>query len=78
MENQLSLLYIDYKFLRLDIKLVLIIILAIVSRPVALKWIVRELQHRHAPMELIEVAVGEKELMPSSPPRIDRILMSQE
>lgn len=76
-KSRLSLLYIDHQSFWLDIKLVLITVLAIVSRPVALKWIVRQLHYHQAPTELIEVASRKKNLTPFSPPGSDRITMSR-
>jgi lipopolysaccharide/colanic/teichoic acid biosynthesis glycosyltransferase len=77
-KSRLSLHYIDHQSLWLDFKLILITVVAIVSRQAALHWIVRELRHNEAPAELIEVASREKELVPHPPPGSDRITMSRE
>jgi len=76
-KSRLSLLYIDHQSFWLDIKLVLVTVLAIISRPVALKWIVRQLHYYQASTELIEVASRKKNLTPFSPPGSDRITMSR-
>jgi len=67
-KSRLSLLYIDHQSAWLDVKLVLITALTIVSRPHALKQVVRELEHLHAPMQLIEVASRTGALKPFPPP----------
>ncbi|VUX54944.1 Sugar transferase involved in lipopolysaccharide synthesis-like (fragment) [uncultured Woeseiaceae bacterium] len=77
-KSGLSVHYIDHQSLWLDLKLVLITVVAIVSRPVALNLIVRELHRRQAPTVLIEAASRKTDLVPFPPPGSDPITMSRE
>ncbi len=76
-KSRLSLHYIDNQSFLLDIKLILITIVAIISRPVALKKIVQELHRHQAPIELITVASRKNSLVPSLPPGSDQITTSR-
>lgn len=77
-KSRLSLHYLDHQSLMLDIKLVLITVVAVVSRPTALKCVVRELRRCKAATELIEIASRDKPLTPFSPPGSDGIVMARE
>lgn len=77
-KSRLSLLYIDHQSFLLDVKLVLITILAIVSQRTALRLIVRQLQRRRAPTEIIEIASRKRDLAPAPPPGSSSIAMFRE
>jgi hypothetical protein len=77
-ESRLSLHYIDHQSFWLDMRLIVISILVIVSRPAALRWVVRELRNRQAPVELIEVASRTEDLVSSPAPGSDRVTIARE
>lgn len=72
-KSRLSLFYIDHRTIWLDIKLVLLTALAIVSRPMALSFVVQDLRSRNAPKELVKVASRKERLEPYPPPGSEQV-----
>lgn len=73
-KSRLGLIYIDTKNLFLDLKLILITIVAIISRKKALKLIVNELNKLGVTKDIIGIATREVELIPTPPPGADNII----
>ena len=73
-KGYLGLFYIDNHSLLLDVKLILLTVVAIASRDRALKIIVNELRELNAPDFILEIASREKLLVPLPPPGMDEII----
>jgi lipopolysaccharide/colanic/teichoic acid biosynthesis glycosyltransferase len=73
-KSRLSLIYVDHRSFRLDVKLLFITIISIVSRPKALTQIERELVRLDASKRVVEVASRKTDLMPSPPPGSEKIV----
>lgn len=73
-KGYLGLFYIDNHSLLLDVKLILLTVVAIASRDRALKIIVNELRELNAPDFILEIASREKSLVPLPPPGMDEII----
>ena len=64
----LGLLYIDHRNLLLDIRIVWLTVIAVISRPHALRGVVAILRSIGAPDEVIQVAGRKHSLVPTPPP----------
>jgi lipopolysaccharide/colanic/teichoic acid biosynthesis glycosyltransferase len=73
-KGQLGLFYIERSSVALDLKLIVLTAVAIVSRPRALRGVVRDLQQRGAGAELLRVASRQSPLQPAPPPGAEQIV----
>jgi lipopolysaccharide/colanic/teichoic acid biosynthesis glycosyltransferase len=69
-KSRLGLFYVEIHTLLVDIKLILITVLALVSRRKALVAVSRMLGKLGAPVDLVSIALREKELIPTPPPGV--------
>ena len=76
-KSRLGLFYIENQSIILDFKLILITIIAIVSRKRALQLIVSELTKKEASDEIIAVSMRNSELIAYPPPGADTIVTSR-
>ena len=67
-KSRLGLFYIDHRSMGLDVALVLLTLVAIASRPTALRWLQLVLMARGAGRTLVEVAARNAPLVPHPPP----------
>lgn len=67
-KSRLGLFYVENRTLLLDIKLILITVLALLSKRRALRAISRLLEKLGAPDDLVSIALREQELVPTPPP----------
>jgi lipopolysaccharide/colanic/teichoic acid biosynthesis glycosyltransferase len=73
-KGQLGLFYIDNASLLLDLKLIVLTLIAVVSRTSALSGVVNELRTRGAPARLVAVASRASPLEPAPPPGADQVV----
>jgi lipopolysaccharide/colanic/teichoic acid biosynthesis glycosyltransferase len=73
-KSKLGLFYIDNQSLLLDIQLIYLTIIAIISKPTALKKINNILINKKASKELVNVAKREEQLKPAPPPGSEDII----
>ena len=76
-KSRLGLFYVEKRNCILDIKLILLTILAIISRKQALAWVNKLLKGLDAEPQLIAVAKRDKQLEPFPPPGSDKIVESR-
>jgi lipopolysaccharide/colanic/teichoic acid biosynthesis glycosyltransferase len=76
-KSRLGLFYIEDRSLILDLKLIVLTIVAIVSRPNALLAVSRELEARGAPPELVQIALRRDRLIPHPPPGTTEVVTSR-
>lgn len=76
-KSRLGLVYINHQSILLDIKLIIYTIIAVVSRKIALKLLVKELHMLKVNSNLIDISRRDKELYPYSPPGTDEIVSSR-
>jgi lipopolysaccharide/colanic/teichoic acid biosynthesis glycosyltransferase len=67
-KSRLGLFYIDHRSMGLDVALILLTLVAIASRPAALRWLQLVLMARGADRRLVEVAARNAPLVPHPPP----------
>lgn len=67
-KSRLGLIYLDSKSVLLDIRLILITVIAIISRKLALHLVVNELRKLGVGADIISVATRKHELIPTPPP----------
>jgi lipopolysaccharide/colanic/teichoic acid biosynthesis glycosyltransferase len=77
-KSRLGLFYIDHSSLALDMALLCLTALAVVSRPHALKGVVKLLERYQASPELIAVCRRDKSLVPTPPLGANDIVTSRE
>lgn len=70
----LGLLYIDNQSFTLDLKLICLTVVAVASKPLALRWLTRMLRGINAPAFLVDIAARDTELVPMPPPGSNRIV----
>lgn len=76
-KSRLGLIYVDRCSVLLDIKLIILTLIAIFSRAKALKGVTVLLNGLNAPRQIIQVAQRETELVPYPPPGTDHIVTSR-
>jgi lipopolysaccharide/colanic/teichoic acid biosynthesis glycosyltransferase len=76
-KSELGLFYVDNRSLWIDLQLIALTILAVASRPTALKRVHRLLLRLRAPAELAYLALRREPLTPRSPPGCDTAAISQ-
>lgn len=74
-KSRLGLIYIKNKSILLDLELMIFTVIALISKPMALKWVVKKLERFDVDQKIIEVAKREKELIPFPPPGSDKIVV---
>lgn len=74
-KSRLGLIYIKHQSIILDLELIIFTLVAIISKPKALKWVVKKLEKFNVDQKIIEVAKREKELIPFPPPGSDKIVV---
>ena len=74
-KSRLGLIYIKHKSILLDLELIMFTVVALVSKPLALKWVVKKLEKFNVDQKIIEVAKRDKELYPFPPPGSDKIVV---
>ena len=74
-KSRLGLIYIKHQSIILDLELMIFTLVALISKPIALKWVVKKLKKFDVDKKTIEVARREKELSPFPPPGLDRIFV---
>ena len=76
-KSRLGLLYVDKANVLLDLRLIGLTVVAIASRPAALRRVGRLLQKLTADADLLRVAAREEALVPAPPPGSDQIVMAR-
>lgn len=76
-KSRLGLFYIEDRSLVLDLKLIVLTIVAIISRQNALLAVSRELKARGAPAELVQIALRRDRLVPHPPPGATSVVTSR-
>jgi lipopolysaccharide/colanic/teichoic acid biosynthesis glycosyltransferase len=74
-KSRLGLIYIKHHSILLDLELMIFTVIALISKPMALKWVVKKLEKFNVDQKIIEVAKREKELIPFPPPGSDKIVV---
>jgi len=74
-KSRLGLIYIKHKSILLDLELIMFTVVALVSKPMALKWVVKKLEKFYVDQKIIDVAKRDKELSPFPPPGSDKIVV---
>lgn len=77
-KNRLGLFYIDHRSLSLDIRLVVLTGIAVVSRPRAIRGVVRILAQLGAEPELLMIARRQSPLVPMPPPGAAEIVTTRD
>ena len=73
-KSRLGLIYIKHQSIFLDLELMIFTLVALISKPIALKWVVKKLEKFKVDQKIIEVAKRDKELSPFPPPGSDKIV----
>ncbi|MBF0153774.1 MAG: sugar transferase [Magnetococcales bacterium] len=76
-KNRMGLFYVEHSNVVLDFQLILLTIMAIVSRDNALKGVSELLQRCSAPEEMVRVALRDRPLTPHPPPGSDQVVQSR-
>jgi len=74
-KSRLGLIYIKHKSILLDLELMIFTLVALISKPTALKWVVKKLEKFNVDQKIIEVAKRDKELKPFPPPGTNKIVV---
>ena len=74
-KSRLGLIYIKHKSILLDLELIMFTVVALVSKPLALKWVVKKLEKFNVDQKIVEVAKRDKEPFPFPPPGTDKIVV---
>ena len=74
-KSRLGLIYIKHHSILLDLELIIFTIVALISKPMALKWVVKKLEKFNVDQKIIDVAKRDKELSPFPPPGSDKIVV---
>jgi len=77
-KSKLGLFYISHRGFIFDIYLVILTVLAIISKPKALKLLASKIQDLNASDELISIVSRTQELVPSPPPGAINIVVSRD
>lgn len=76
-KSRLGLVYVENQNLFLDIRLIILTVIAIISRPLALQGVHQILLELNTDPQLCEVALRKRELYPCPPPGSNEIVMSR-
>jgi lipopolysaccharide/colanic/teichoic acid biosynthesis glycosyltransferase len=74
-KSRLGLIYIKHQSIMLDLELMVFTLVALISKAMALKWVVKKLEKFNVDQKIIEVAKRDKELSPFPPPGSDKIVV---
>ena len=74
-KSRLGLIYIKHHSILLDLELMIFTVVALISKPMALKWVVKKLEKFNVDQKIIEVVKRDKELFPFPPPGSDKIVV---
>jgi lipopolysaccharide/colanic/teichoic acid biosynthesis glycosyltransferase len=77
-KSKLGLLYVDHQSLLIDIKLVVLTVLAVVNRPIALNAVHSMLTDIGADEDVVQVSLRQSALVPSVPPGSDKIVTARQ
>ena len=77
-KSRLGLYYVENSTLRTDLALLILTIIAVVSRSRALIFNAKYLQSIHAPTDLVKIALRQTPLIPTPPPGSDKIVDSRD
>lgn len=77
-KSRLGIFYVRQRSLVVDIQLIWLTVIAIVSRPAALRRVATMLKSRGAPADLIELARRDRPLQPASPPGASTIVTTRD
>lgn len=73
-KSRLGLIYIKNQSILLDLELMIFTLFALISKPIALKWVVKKLEKFNVDQKIIDVAKRDKDLSPFPPPGSDKIV----
>jgi len=73
-KSRLGLIYVEHQYLLLDISIILLTVVAVFSRPLALRGVNAILMWLKAPEDVIRVSMREAKLIPHPPPGSDLIV----
>jgi len=74
-KSRLGLIYVKHQSILLDLELMIFTLVALISKPLALKWVVKKLEKFNVDQKIVEVAKRDKELYPFPPPGSDKIVV---
>ena len=74
-KSRLGLIYVKHQSIILDLELIIYTLVALISKPKALKWVVKKLEKFNVDQKINEVAKRDKELSPFPPPGSDKIVV---
>lgn len=73
-KSRLGLVYIHKNSIWLDIQMIIYTVIAVISKPIAIKWVVKQLLALKVDAQLIQVSRRMEELFPYPPPGADHIV----
>ncbi len=76
-KSRLSLFYIDQRSLALNLRLIYLTLVGIISRGRVLEEVAKELRHRGASAELVQIALRTAPLVPHPPPGADEVVTTR-
>jgi len=76
-KSRLGLVYVENQNLFLDIRLIILTVIAIISRPLALQGVHQILLELNTDPQVCEIALRKRELYPCPPPGSNEIVMSR-
>jgi lipopolysaccharide/colanic/teichoic acid biosynthesis glycosyltransferase len=76
-KSRLGLMYVENKNIILDLKLIVLTILALFSKQIALRGVVNLLEKISAPDEVVRVSARNEKLLPHPPPGTDRVVTAR-
>jgi lipopolysaccharide/colanic/teichoic acid biosynthesis glycosyltransferase len=76
-KSRLGLLYIENQSTLLDLQLIVYTVVAIISKPKALKWVAMRLTKMNAVADVIVVSMRKAELQPSIPPGANKVVATR-
>lgn len=71
-KSRLGSIYIKHQSILLDLELIIYTLVALISKPIALKWVVKKLEKFKVDQKIVEIAKRDKELFPFPPPGADK------
>jgi lipopolysaccharide/colanic/teichoic acid biosynthesis glycosyltransferase len=77
-KSRLGLFYVEHSNVALDLQLILLTVVAIISKSAALRGIINVLDRLHAPADLIEIARRDGPLVPAPPPGATHIVTGRD
>ena len=76
-KSRLGILYMQKRSIILDIQIIFYTVISLISKKIALNWIVKKLYIFNASKELIDVCRRNKELLPHPPPGFSDVVKSR-